>query len=186
VDVAKTSEVIELEKAAAQVMQRIQAEPVYRAPLYKLLAFCTTARTAAEVESELAALPQMRTALHPPHVLLAWLENSGGLERLAAGQEIQWHTTRAGKRALDKLAPAKQLLELFAAESKYRDLYIEVLRFCDTPRTKGEIENLLQGNPVMEDPKVYPVFLIQGLEAAGGLEWDGKWCATEAAKGVSR
>ena len=48
-----------------------------------------------------------------------------------------------------------------------------------------EIEALVQNDPVLAALKVYPSFLIEGLEAAGGLEWVGKWRTTEAGKMVA-
>ena len=100
-------------------------------------------------------------------------------------EEERWQTTEAGKKAAEMEAPAKRPLELPAQEPVYHDIYVQVLRFCQTPRARTEIESLLEGHPVMEKPKVYPAFFIGGLGDAGGLEWvDKHRRATEAGKGV--
>ncbi|MBM4467201.1 MAG: response regulator transcription factor [Chloroflexi bacterium] len=157
----------------------------YRLVLYKILQFCETPRSATEVEEKVRSFPEMQTAIYPPIILLGWLEKIGGIERMVVEEEEErWQTTEAGKRVAAREALAKRLLELLAQEPVYQDIYMQVLRFCQTPRARAEIEELLEGNPVMEKPKVYPTFFIQGLEEAGGLEWVGKWQTTEAGKGV--
>jgi hypothetical protein len=168
-----------------KILERVSAEPAYRLVLYKILKFCATPRSAAEVEDEIRSFPEMKTAIHSPNVLLRWLEKVGGVERVAVGEEERWQTTEAGKKVVETQAPRMRLRELISQEPVYSDVYTQVLRFCEIPKTRTEIEELLQGNPVLENPKVYPTFFIQGLEAAGGLEWNGKWRTTEAGKGVA-
>lgn len=168
-----------------KILDLIPSEPGYRMVFYKILKFCETPRPISEVEGEVLSFPQMKTAIHSPNILLGWLEEAGGIERVVVEEEERWQTTQAGKKVAEMEAPEKRLLELMDKEPAYSQFYMQVLKFCQTPRTRAEIEGLLEGNPVMEEPKVYPKFFIQGLEEAGGLEWvDKKWRTTEAAKGV--
>jgi hypothetical protein len=173
----------------------IASEPRYRLVLYRLLKFCEAPRTTSEVEQAALSLPGMKAAIHSPGILLGWLAEAGGVERVALEVEAteggedetqeKWQTTEAGKKVAEMEDPQKRLLELIAQEPVYSDIYRQVLGFCQTPRQRTEIEELLKGNPAMEKPRVYPTFFIQGLEGAGGLEWvDSRWRTTEVGKGV--
>jgi len=73
---------------------------------------------------------------------------------------------------------------MLAEEPRYREVYDRLLEYCVEPRTRAEIEALLQNHPALESPKIYPGYLIDRLESAGGLEWTGKWRTTLAGKGV--
>ena len=174
-----------MEDTEKKILDRITRERPYRPVFYKTLKFCETPRSTSEVEEEVLSFPEMKSAIHSPNILLGWLEEVGGIERVVLEEEERWQTTEAGKKVAEVEAPGKRLLELLSKEPVYSDIYMQVLRFCQTPRTRTEIEELLQGNPVMEKPKVYPTFFIAGLEGAGGLEWvDKHWRTTEAGKGV--
>jgi hypothetical protein len=179
------------------ILDRVIREPGYRRALYKILKYCETPRLISDVEHEIRVFPEMKTAIHEPHVLLGWLEDVGGIERVAPGrgeeaeEEIEeetqekWRTTQAGKKVAEMEAPHRKLLKLLAGEPSYRQIYVQVLDFCQSPRKRTEIEELLKGNPAMEKPQVYPSFFIEGLENTGGLEWiDNRWWTTEAGKGV--
>lgn len=168
-----------------KILDLISSEPSYRLVLYKILRFCEIPRLASEVEEEVLFFPEMKTAIHSPRILLGWLGEAGGIERVVVEEKERWQTTDAGKKVAEMGAPEKRLLELIAKEPVYSEVYMQVLKFCHTPRTRAEIEELLEGNPVMvmEEPKVYSKFFIQRLEEAAGLEWvDKKWRTTEAAK----
>jgi hypothetical protein len=183
--VTKANEEQGPEPATTKVLDLMAAEPAYRMPLYKALALCTTPRTASQVQEAIATFPEMKVAVHPPRILLAWLVQAGGIAQCTpdAG-EIRWQTTAAGQRVLALQSPSQRLYKLCAQEPAHADIYRRVLAFCQTPRARAEIETLLQGDPVMESAGVYASFFVQGLEAAGGLEWEGKWRTTEAGKGV--
>jgi ferredoxin len=71
-----------LDNATAKVLQRVSAEPAYRVVLYKILAFCESARSYPEIWHEISAYSEMKTALHPPQALLSWLVQAGGIEQV--------------------------------------------------------------------------------------------------------
>lgn len=184
-DMIKASEAKDLEGAMTRVQDRITAEPSYRIALYKLLALCETPRSTAEVHQAMLAFPEMKTALHTPQMLLAWMVRAGGIEQVAPEkEESRWQTTEAGKMAAKRQGPGKRLAQFFAQEPAYGDVFRLVLEFCAAPKSKADIEALLKDHPAMENPKIYASFIVEGLEAAGGLEWDGHWRTTEAGKGV--
>ena len=58
-----------------------------------------------------------------------------------------------------------------------------VLALCEDGATKAAIEQALEGNPALSNPKqVFPSYFISKLETMGGLTWDGSWKATEAGR----
>ncbi|MDR3437924.1 hypothetical protein [Telmatospirillum sp.] len=165
----------------SRLLGRISEEPAYRSVLYKILTFCRTTRSSVEIEATVISFPEMKSALHPPRLLLSWLVAAGGIESIAPNDaEPGWRTTAAGRSVLEIENPSIRLCRLLDAEPAYRDVYRLVLQSCLAPKTRPEIESVLDGNPLLETPKLYPSFFIERLESAGGLEWDQKWRTTEA------
>jgi hypothetical protein len=168
---------------AEQVLYRIAAEPAYRLILSQLLEFCITPHTASEIENWLLGFPEMRATFHPPELLLQWMVQSGGIAPVHESPELGlWHTTEAGLEALARSCPSERLRLLLNEEPAYKEIYQQLLEFCITGKATGEIEGLLCVNPILENPKVYPNYLIDRLETAGGLEWNGQWQTTETGK----
>ena len=65
----------------------------------------------------------------------------------------------------------------------YAQAYAIVLALCEDGATKAAIEQALEGNPALSNPKqVFPSYFISKLETVGGLTWDGSWKATEAGR----
>lgn len=177
---SKTIESQDLESAAAKVFRRITTEPAHRAVLYKILDFCRTERSTAEIDEQVLSYPEMRLAVYSPQVLLSWLVQAGGIEVMEDEKGAQaFVTTQAGKNVVRLENPVSLLERLIAQDPAYHDIYLQVLQTCLTPKSKADIETLLDGNPILENPKVYPSYVIGKLEESGGLEWDGKWRTTQ-------
>ncbi|MDR0842551.1 MAG: hypothetical protein LBP68_03925 [Acidobacteriota bacterium] len=163
-----------------RIQKRIAAEPVYRLLLPRLLAFCAEPRSGKEIRDAMQDLPEMRTALHTPEMLLTWMVEVGAI----AGHKRDtaatlWQTTEAGMAAIAGDDPAERLRRLLEEEAVYGDIYRRVLEFCTDGRTLSEIEALLRAHPALENPKVFPAYLVDRLEFAGALEWTGdKWQTT--------
>ncbi len=168
--------------ASEKIMGRVLAEPAYRWVIYKILKFCETPHPVSQVEEAMLSFPEMANAAHSWALLLSWLEQSGAIEKVAVGREEgRWQTTPAGRKVAQEESPDKQIMTLFSAEPACREIYIQVLNFCRTPRTRGDIEDLLDGDPRLEELGVRPIFFAERLEAAGGLEWIKRnWCTTQS------
>ncbi|MDR1728996.1 MAG: hypothetical protein LBT74_13920 [Acidobacteriota bacterium] len=170
-----------------KIRERIAAEPAYRLLLPRLLAFCSEPRTAGDVREALLGRPEMRTAIHAPETLLSWMVEVGAIAgRKEEGRaETLWETTEEGLEAVAGYDPAERLRRLLDEEPAYRDIYRRVLEFCAEGRALPEIEALLRAHPALENPKVYPAYLVDRLEFAGALEWTGdKWQTTATGKPV--
>ena len=173
-------------KLGNKIFNLISREHPYRLVFYKVLKYCEMPRISSEVEQQILLSPEMKTAIHSPSILLGWLEEFGGIKRIVVdGEDEKWQTTDIGKKVAEMETPRKRLLELVSKEPGYSGFYMQILRFCETPRTSVEIEDMFRGNTAMEQTRVHPTFFIQRLEDSGGLEWvDKKWRTAEAAKGV--
>jgi DNA-binding transcriptional ArsR family regulator len=170
------------EVARNRIMTRIVAEPAYRWVFYKILKFCETPRPVSQVEEAMRSFPEMANSAHSSALLLSWLEQVGAIEKVFVGRdEGSWQTTPAGRKVAEEESPEKKILTLFSAEPACREIYKQVLNFCRTPRTRSDIEDLLDGKPRLEKLGVRPIFFVERLEDAGGLEWTQKsWCTTQA------
>ncbi len=182
-DADKANSPADVDAAVSKILARIKAEPSYRNILHRLLAFCVTPCSAGQMREKLLSFPEMATALHSPEAVAAWMIADGGIEAISPDEEdTLWQTTEAGRKVVEQHGASARLMQLLANEPHYLEIYKQVLAFCQTPRTMGEIDHLLQDNPALENPKVYASYFIDRLEAAGGLEWEGKWRTSEAAK----
>ena len=177
--------------AETRVAALLSREPGYRSVLYKIMVLCEVPRTTTELEKAVLAFPEMEVPFLSPQTLLSWLTSAGAIEQVPsagdpkAADGTKWQTTEAAKRVVEREAPRKRLRQLLAEQPKYRDIYLQVLRFCQTPRRRDEIDELLHGNPAMEQPRVFATFFVQNLEEKGGLEWvNRRWQTTEAGKGM--
>lgn len=166
-----------------------------RHALYRILEFCETPRTSAEVD-EAAALLIPRGSVYTSAVLREWLERAGGLERTiqtASDEEAPsedseitgdalWCTTPAGLGAVVSLAPSKLLRSLLeGSDARYVHIYSAVLAFCEeAPRSKNEIEDLIGDHPDLQNPRRYASYFVNRLGEVGAIEWNGKWSTTES------
>ena len=93
-------------------------------------------------------------------------------------------TTEAGRAALAQFEPTKRFGRMLQDEPVgYAQAYAIVLALCEDGATKAAIEQALEGNPALSNPKqVFPSYFISKLETVGGLTWDGSWKATEAGR----
>jgi hypothetical protein len=171
-------------KRPEEILKRIDAEPAYRLVLQRLLAFCYEPRSIREIHDELTYYPEMRASAHTPKMLLAWMIEIGAIagHKKEDSETALWLTTEAGIEAIAGRDPAERLRRLLEEEPAYEDVYRKILEFCPEGRSLSDIENLLRAHPALQRPQIYPSYLVDRLEFAGALEWDGNWRATETGK----
>ena len=79
----------------------------------------------------------------------------------------------------------KKIQTLLVDERDFRGIFLEMLAFCETPRTIAEINEEFEENAILSEKNVYPPYFSHSLEEFGGLIWrDNRWWTTEAGKGV--
>lgn len=169
----------------AKILRRLSAEPAYSAILYKILVYCTPARLSSDVERTILSFSEMKGGLQSPLTLLGWLEEAGGIEKSYVNeQESMWGTTMAARSVVETESYENRLVRLLDQEIRYREIYLQVLKACLSPKSRIEIESIFGRTPAFEDSGILPSFFLESLEKAGGLSWDKTWITTEAGKGL--
>lgn len=196
----------------AEIEKVITRQSLHREILYKTLAFCQERRSAREVEEEIAAYPEFKSATQNQYFLMNSLVEAGGLSRSfvdcdgvgldwealedASDDEIDalvsdevYETTEAGRRIVALHEPSARLRELMDEELERSAVYREILAFCaGSARSYREISDLLAGRDVLMrvrdgvPERIQPSVLIDRLNVCGGIIWDGGWSTTREGK----
>lgn len=180
-------------EARESVVNCLNANHANTLALIEVLKHCPEARPYREVEEELYDLPAMSLTHQNPHTLSLMLVKAGGLEQIMVEEDPEEQIdqptdyllciTPAGQAALEDFEPVNRFSRLTADEpSTYRALYRKVLGLCDGGAKTSSIEDALEGEDAMRDPKqVYPGYFISKLETVGAINWENKsWKTTES------
>ncbi len=168
-----------------KILELMSTHGEYRQVFYKILHFCMEPKPFIEVHEELNSYPEMITALHPPAILLGWLENAGGIASITEDREGKWVTTEAGNQIVAQEAPIINIQKLLADEVDLSEIFLEVIDFCTTPRTVVEIKEEFIGRSILSEKNIHPTYFVHTLEEFGGLIWKEKrWRTTDVGKGV--
>lgn len=101
----------------------------------------------------------------------------------AAHPTTYWTSTDEGLTVLAAHREGSALEELLASdtESVYLPVYERVLAFCaQQPRTKPQIDAIVDDDPLVQKPRRYSNHFIELLENREALSWhDGGWNATD-------
>ena len=101
----------------------------------------------------------------------------------AAHPTTYWTSTDDGLTVLAAHREGSALEELLASdtESVYLPVYERVLAFCaQEPRTKPQIDAIVDDDPLVQKPRRYSNHFIELLENREALSWhDGGWNATD-------
>lgn len=105
---------------------------------------------------------------------------------LVARRTLQ--TTAVGMAVVELLDPVKRISAYIASRPERSHLYLQVLDFCQTPRTLAEVDALIKDDPALAPTaasdwqRIRPSYILDRLTEAGGLAWNEGWFITEAAK----
>ena len=96
--------------------------------------------------------------------------------------KVYWVATDAGARAVASDNPLAKIQSLFDKNPDYLGVYKALLQVCDVDDgvSTEAIRTLLDGHPVLEEPKHYTPFFIDQLDAAEAIAWQGSWRLTAA------
>lgn len=160
------------------IVERIQLEHASKMIMCGLLQFAETARTFDELVRQAGILAKNICLIQPPATIVSWLIDCEALIADQSGADKKlWQVSKEGRSALEKLNHVSGLENMLSSEPEFAEIYIKILRFCTTPRTKDEIEDMLEIS--LKDSTVLGGYFISNLEESGGLEWDGKWLTVE-------
>lgn len=164
-----------------------------------------------DLEDRIQAMPEFKVATQPPYFLIEWLVKAEALDFIEvddAGQPVTDERrvgktedeiddmiadmlikiTAVGREALKVFSPLQRLQDLLDEIPERLDTYTEVLRFVTEKRAFGEIDQLLQGRPILmsgrqsTDNPMQPSVFVDKLAAAGGIIYDDGWIVTPEGK----
>lgn len=175
------------ERKAEEIRALLGKAPGHRLVLLHILSLCETACPASELDAQAMAFMKGQVSLHAPSTLRQWLWDAGGLEVVKIGEgeaaRDDWRITPAGQIALASMSLSREMMDLLHnAPPDHRQTYLKVLRFCELPRTREEIERHLEGDPSICPPETYPSTFIAPLEDVGAVRWTDKWMTTDTGK----
>lgn len=90
-----------------------------------------------------------------------------------------WQTTEAGIAALEEDDPSRRIMDIIADEMSYASIYKYVLERCQVGATGNELSDVIDSNPLVQNPRLYAIRFIKRLEDCGGIVWDGQWNTTD-------
>ncbi|MGV8084363.1 MAG: hypothetical protein AB2L09_12130 [Coriobacteriia bacterium] len=195
-----------MEAEHANAPQLLVTERSFRLALYKLLKYCKTPRSAEEIHCQAAGYSELKVGIYTPGMLVDWAEKAGLVVALSEENDeannnpsqaesteqspgFVWQTTSVGLNFMEAEEPFQRLDKLITSSLGLERLYRGLLDYCLVPRKLMEIEEWMKGDSenvcVLERHNVHPAFLIDQMERAGGLEFDGGWRTTEQGRGVA-
>lgn len=175
--------------------------------LRKILKACRNREMSlAELEAFAAEQPEFAAAKQPAYFLAEWLVGSGAMVRTSYDTEgsaipaesleglsveeldelvedVSYRTASAGIDALDADGVRSRLESLLEENAAYLGDGGVLLEFLSAPRTFMELDGFLrrtaQGHGELCDGRFRPNVLVDRLEAAGGIVWNGGWTLTD-------
>lgn len=171
-----------------------------RCPVFlEIIALCENGKASSEIVSVVDEIQSHNKSVYAPLTLCRALEQAGALvievpesaltEQDAEGEYLViqdrvdpiWTSTQAGLDILHHWRGGGPLQELLEADHRYLSIYKKVLAFCtEAPRTKKEIDHLVDHDPLVQNPRRFSNHFIELLEKADALIWkDNAWHTTD-------
>lgn len=188
------------EKPEDAIEALLRNNPGRKPVLLKIIEGCTDALPMGEVEKIVSQAQASNASVYSATTLCAMLERCGALTRsepereekvvveegveyreVGEEQEPLWTATDAGLTVVATHREGGALRELLAREAEYESIYMRLLAFCaEEPRTKPQIDKIIDDDPLVQRPRRYSNHFIELLENREAMEWvDGKWTLTE-------
>jgi hypothetical protein len=191
-----------------RLIASMDRSPIHRELCYKMLAYCQEQRLLASLETFVQEAPEYHQAVQSPYSLIVMLEDAGGLERLLIGDDgstlddetlvdetpdhiddlvadYAFLTSEVGRALVEDNAPKHRMRDLFDTVPHRTDTFLEVMDFCSTPRSFGEVDELLRGRDILSlgrkatEQALQPSYFIDRLERVGGVVWNkDSWIIT--------
>lgn len=109
-------------------------------------------------------------------------EDDIDIEYLEIGEAASgvWVATPEGIEIVDEQDDYGQIKRLLGQEPKYQDIYQRILDFCkEEGRSAKELDNLVNDDPLLEEPRRYSGYFVGRLEREGAIQWSGGWVLTK-------
>lgn len=107
----------------------------------------------------------------------------GGAPALEAGEPTTayWMSTEEALQVADGDDPLGRLRELFERDTLYLPIYKAILGLCarDEGAKTSALGAAVDGDPLMQSPRLFATSFVDRLERCGALEWRGAWFTTD-------
>ncbi len=159
-----------------QIFTRFQKEPYHKVIFMKILSNCQEPKSFLRIQEIIHTFPEITNAILTPEVMLKWLEEDGGIQQVKLQEQFCWQTTPEGNFVLQQEAPQKKLAHLLKEEPDRKPVYLKVLDFCEKARTRNDVIEYLENEPILEKQQVFPTMFLQRLEKTGAIRWENsRW-----------
>jgi hypothetical protein len=200
------------EAKASRACELLQANPLNRNALYRILGACASKRMLLhDLEAYVLEQPEFKGATQPPYFLIDWLVDYDALDVTEIDHEgndiapeqkeglsedevddliddFAFSTNEVGKAVIEEFSPKDRLIELLGIVPDRYDTYIEVLEFLTEKRPLSAVDKLLRGRDVLmsgrksDDNPMQPSVFVDKLANVGGIIYDGGWQITAEGK----
>lgn len=174
-----------------------------RRPIYlQIIEMCEGGKASSEIVKAVDALQADNYSVYAPITLCRTLEKAGALsvdepqtaivqedddaEYLEITEQVDpvWTSTELGLEVLRDEREGRAIKELLEHDRVYISIYERVLAFVDeAPRTKKEIDDIVDHDPLVQKPRRFSNHFIELLEKTDGLIWkNNTWNITELGK----
>lgn len=188
--------------AVQAVLAMLDHNPARRPVLVSILGWCEGGCVNSELTEKVDALQADNRSVYGTTTLCRMLERAGALElempetseeREDAAEGVEyleikervdptWRTTEAGSAVFAQMTDGSAFRDMvFNRDVKYLEVYRAVMNFVDAaPRSKDDIETLVDGFDVVKSPRRFGGHFIDMLEKTDALHWkDHSWQLTD-------
>ncbi len=185
----------------------LDRNPARRPVLLAIIDWCREGGLSSVLSQKVDELQRDNRSVYAPMTLCRMLERAGALrlempevseeredvEEGAQYLEIKecvdpiWHATEEGLEVYDELTGGAQFRSIVLdRDSLYRDVYRAVMEAVDeTPRSKKEIEDIVDVFEVVQNPRRFGGHFIDMLERTDALVWnDHAWQLTDLGRAL--
>lgn len=193
--------------ASERIADLLHSMQPRRRVLLGIIAFCDQPKAVSEVNAHIDQLQSHDKSVYSPADLCELLEKAGAIERIdpsgedahefkqkpkivtvdgveylqpATEREVFWKSTDEGKDVVAQDDPADRTQKLLQEDAKYARIYEQILNACkENPQSVNDLGSMVNGDPLLKQPRLYVQHFIDRLEKDGALLWDGAWTITQ-------
>lgn len=181
------------------ILELLDHNPARRPVLLGIVGFCgLEGKPASAVTEEVERLQKDNRSVYEPMTLCRMLERAGalelempevseekedvesGVEYLEIKEQVDpvWHATEVGMEVREELTQGAAFRDIVLdRDSKYLEVYRAVMEaLAESPRSKAEIEELVDTFEVVQSPRRFGGHFIDMLERTDAIVWkDRSW-----------
>ena len=194
----------DMDTAELRIAALFDQMPTLHAMLYDILSASATPIASDELLSLVDELKSHHHCIYDASTLLNLLERASAIQKtdaegvplsdieqeplqveidgelyweVAPAPDVYWLNTEDGQAKLDAYKPIELIQACVDEDPRYEEIYRTVLELCDREGgvTLAEVGDVIDDEPVLQNPKRFATFFIDKLERAGAVRWNGRW-----------